>query len=499
MTGVFSQVADKLKERLRKVFESQAVSGQPKVYDSVRNLYKSCMDEAYIEENAANQVKDIMKELGGWPLLDGDKWTGTGFTWYQVAEKAGRLGFDTGTLLTITISTDDQDSTRRLIKLDQPSLGLDREYLIKGRKDKDVQAYFTYMVETAVFFDANRDQAEKELEEVLELELKVAAISRPNEERRNVTALYNPMPLSQLKTFWPGIDWVEHINQVLDHPNITVTGSEMVNLATPSYMRQAGEYLPAVSSRVLANYMLWCYIMSMMAFMDQKALDIKLKYDKVLTGRSQRTPRWETCVASTAGLDSYLYYLEGSLTNAVGAMYAKQYFPAKKKKVADKMVGQIRKEFKTMLDELDWMDAATKVKANEKVDKMAVHIAYAKEILDDKIISKFYTSLNLSSKSYLKNLQDLKKFINLYGVENLRKPVDKHSWTTHGGAAIVNAFYNPDENSIQFPAGILEGAFFQADRPRYMNYGAIGMIVGHEITHGFDYLGSQKDGEGNKK
>jgi predicted metalloendopeptidase len=264
-------------------------------------------------------------------------------------------------------------------------------------------------------------------------------------------------------------------------------------------MRQAGEYLPAVSSRVLANYMLWCYIMSMMAYQDRKAQDIKLKYDKVLSGRSLLTPRWETCVKSTAGLDdSHLYFFEGSLTNAVGAMYAKPYFPAEKKKVADEMVKQIRKEFKTMLEELDWMDATTKGKANEKVDKMAVHIAYAKEILDDKIISKFYISLNLSSKSYLQNLLDLKKFINLYSVENLRKPVDKHSWTTHGGAAVVNAFYNPDENSIQFPAGILEGAFFQADRPRYMNYGAIGLIVGHEITHGFDNLGSQKDGEGNR-
>jgi predicted metalloendopeptidase len=490
-------VGDKLNERLRKVFESKATSGQPKAYDSVRNLYKSCMDEDYIEENAANHVKDIMKKLGGWPLLEGDKWTGTGFTWYQLAEKANRLGFDTDKLLTITISTDDQDSTRRLIKLDQPSLGLDREYLIKGRKDKDVQAYFTYMVETAVFFGAIRDQAEKELEEVLELELKVAAMSQPKEERRNVTALYNPLPLSQLKTFWPGIDWVEHMNQVLDHPNVTVTGTEVVNLATPSYMRQAGEYLPAVSPRVLANYMHWRYVKSTMAYLGRKALDIKLDYDKVLTGKSQQTPRWETCVKSTAGIDAnYLYFLEGSLTNAVGAMYAKQYFPAEKKQVADEMVEQIRKEFKTMLDELDWMDAATKVKAHEKVDKMDAHIAYAKEILDDKIIDKFYTGLNLGSKAYLQNFLDLKKFINMYYVENLRKPVDKHSWTTHGGAAIVNAFYNPDENSIQFPAGILEGAFFQADRPRYMNYGAIGLVVGHEITHGFDDQGSQKDGEG---
>jgi predicted metalloendopeptidase len=136
------------------------------------------------------------------------------------------------------------------------------------------------------------------------------------------------------------------------------------------------------------------------------------------------------------------------------------------------------------------------VRAHEKVDKMASHIAYAKEILNDKLIDEFYSGLDLSAKSYLTNFLNLKKFISRYYTLNLRQPVDKKSWKTHGGAAIVNAFYSPEENSIQFPAGILEGAFFQADRPRYMNYGAIGLVVGHEITHGFDDQGSQKDGEG---
>merc|ERR1712126_311817 len=111
-----------------------------------------------------------------------------------------------------------------------------------------------------------------------------------------------------------------------------------------------------------------------------------------------------------------------------------------------------------MLDELDWMDSKTKERAHDKVDMMTPHIAYSKEF---------------------------------------RQPIDKQSWKTHGGAAIVNAFYSSSENSIQFPAGILDGVFFQSDRPSYMNYGAIGMVVGHEITHGFDDQGSQKDGEGN--
>ena len=112
------------------------------------------------------------------------------------------------------------------------------------------------------------------------------------------------------------------------------------------------------------------------------------------------------------------------------------------------------------------------------------------------MINELYSGLNLEKDSYLKNMLRLKKFINAYYINEFRKPIDKKSWKTHGGAAIVNAFYSPEENSIQFPAGILEGVFFQQDRPLYMNYGGIGFVVGHEITHGFDDEGSQTDGEG---
>ena len=235
----------------------------------------------------------------------------------------------------------------------------------------------------------------------------------------------------------------------------------------------------------------------MVSYLDADALAIRLDYSKVLSGQGEESPRWETCVKTTAGIgSSYLYFYEGSLTNAVGSMYAQKYFPEDKKNQADEMVVNLRKEFKIMLDELEWMDAATKASANAKVDQMTPHIAYSKEILDTDLMNQFYKGLSLKSESFLTNNLKLKKFILAYYSKEFRQPIDKQSWKTHGGAAIVNAFYSPNENSIQFPAGILDGLFFQADRPAYMNYGAIGMVVGHEITHGFDDTGSQRDGQG---
>ena len=145
-------------------------------------------------------------------------------------------------------------------------------------------------------------------------------------------------------------------------------------------------------------------------------------------------------------------------------MYVKNYFPLQSKEAVDDMVEYIRVEFKKMLDEQDWMDPVTRAKAETKLEKMTPHIAYPKEILDGELIDELYSGLEIQQDSYLLNNLRLKKFDNLYYAKEFRKKIDKKDWRTHGGAAIVNAFYNPNENSIQFPAGILGGVFFDVDR-----------------------------------
>ena len=178
-------------------------------------------------------------------------------------------------------------------------------------------------------------------------------------------------------------------------------------------------------------------------------------------------------------------------------MYAKRYFPLEAKSVAYEMVQYVRAEFKRILEENQWMDPVTRKKAHSKADKMISHIAYSEEILDNALLDDFYSGLRLESDSFLLNILSLKTFIRGYQAREFRSEVDPGDWRTHSGAALVDAYYNSDENSITFPAGILGGVFFSKDRPKYMNYGAIGVVVGHEITHGFDDTGSQKDEEGN--
>jgi len=492
---VMVQMTDVLNERLRKQFEGSAEDGEPQVFEDVRNFYKSCMNESLINDNSRKDLMKIVNELGGWPILQGEKWSGEKFVWQKQEEAANRLGLDTGKLLHFGIGTNNDNSTQRILVFNQASLGLHREFLVKGLEDKVVKAYFKYMIDIAVYLGADKETAENELKESLELELKLAKITLPKEEQRNKTALNNQMTLGEASKLYPGYDWVDYANNQLNNQDIIVDKNEIVNVKVPKFMKDLKDLLSTVDNRVVANYMMWRYVKTMVPFLDANALAIMQDYSKVLSGQGEESSRWETCVKTITVYDTF--FSVRSLNNAVGSMYAQKYFPEDKKVQVKEMVTNLIKEFKIMLDELEWMDSTTKVSAYAKIDQMTPHIAYSKEILDTDLINQFYKGLSLNSDSFITNNLKLNKFIQTHYWNELRQPIDKQSWKTHSGAAIVNAFYSPNENSIEFPAGILDGLYFQADRPAYMNYAGIGVAMGHEITHGFDDQGAQKDGQGN--
>ena len=491
-TGTFSLVADTLNMRLRRIFESKPRASEPRAYQNVRNLYQSCMDTEGVEQSSVSELMVILQELGGWPVFEVAAWAGEDFQWLDMAVEAWERGFSVGGLVDIQIVTDAKEATKRILQIDQPTLGLSREYLVKGLEDQGVRAYLKYMVNMAILFGAPEERANREMREVLDLEIQVAKISLAKEERRNQTALYNPMAVQDISTLYP-LPWLEILNRF-----VPLDENELVNVAVPEYLKSLDALIASTPKRTVANLMMWSLVQFSSDFLTEEAADIQLEFNKVIKGQVSKLPRWQKCVKKTAGVGGnyYFYFAEGGLSNAIGAMYAKEYFPASSKKVIDEMVQNIQKEFRVVLQELDWMDDKTRVKALAKADLITPHIAYSKEILDDALIEEYYNGLSLGQTSYLKNILSLKQWIFAYYNKEFRKTIDKQSWKTHGGAAVANAFYNDGENSMIFPAGILDGVFFNKDRPMYMNYGGIGVVVGHEITHGFDDKGSQKDAEG---
>jgi len=483
-TGTTSLVWDKLYERLRQIYEAESQATEPSIYEHVRNFYHSCMDVETIEKDSVNDLKEIVGKIGGWPVLEGGKWNGENFKWYELDLKDSDEGFPTNFMMSIGIETNQKDSLKKIIYIGQPGLGLSREYLIKGFNDKVVQSYYNYMVQTAVFLGANQDLATKEMKEVLEVELQLAEMSLAAEDMRNMTALYNPMTLGEVQKLYPELPLIKYISGSL---GVIVDENEVVNVPVPKFITDFRSFISAVPARVQANYIVWRNVQSLMSYLDANALKINSAYIKVLLGQAKETPRWEKCISST----------NEWLPLAAGSMYARKYFRLDTADVVEQMVKNVRAEFKTMLDELDWMDPKTKARAHQKADQITSLVAFPKEFLDDKIINEFYENMNLQKDSYLKNILRMRSFNSeAYGKE-FREPVEKKSWKRHGFITEFHAYYSQDENLININEAILDGVFFNADRPQYMNYGAIGHVVGHEITHGFDDRGSQYDGDGN--
>jgi len=486
-TSMFSILGDKLDVQVRGLLEGEIKASDPKPFQMAKSVFQSCMDKETIEAAGLEPLKAILKKLGGWPLLEGPAWNEEGYKWYEMNYKFRENGYSVDYLVDFSVTTDLKNSSWRILDLDQPGLGMAREYLMKGLDDPDVQAYQEYMQDVALLLGADKDTVINDIKETIKFEIELAKISLPREERRDASKLYNPMKVSELTTLDPTTPWLEYINTILTTDIVQVSGDEIIIVDVPNYITSFSQLLQTTPKRVQANYLMWRAAAASMAYMNEAADKISLKFSKKLTGKSEEPPRWRKCVGAASG----------SLANAVGSLYVTKYFNEDSKAEALMMVSEIRRQFERLLDEVDWMDEDTKRQARVKAQGMVEHIGYPSELLDQSKLEDLYAGLELSPNAYLGNALNMTVFGTNYAFSKLREKVNKTDWVRHGRPAVVNAFYSPLENSIQFPAGILQGIFFSSDRPKYMNYGAIGWVIGHEITHGFDDQGRQFDEEGN--
>ncbi|XP_075211266.1 M13 family metallopeptidase neprilysin 2 [Lycorma delicatula] len=482
----FSVINDKLLEQLRDIIDSPVSSHDITPFRIAKDLYKACMNKSLIEEIGATRVNEILKEMGGWPVIEGDNWDEGSFDWKESVYTFRRLGYSMDYFLDFSVGVDLKNSTIRVLDLDQASLGLSREYLVKGLDDRLVSAYYKYMVDIAVLYGANKERAKKELKESLEFEISLANISLPLEERRNASKLYNPMTIPELETKYPSIPWRTYFRKLLPK-KIEIRPDEVAIVNVPSYLRNLEAILSNTPKRIQANYVIGRAAAASVGYLSEAFRKRQLEYSTALSGRTEQEPRWKECIDLTSG----------GMSLAVGSLYVRKYFKEDAKQNALDMVNRIRSEMYKILESVEWMDDKTRAAALDKAKSMATHIAYPDELLDNQKLEEFYKGLEVDRNDYLGTILNMTKFGTEYGFGRLREPVNKTEWITHGRPAIVNAFYSSIENSIQFPAGILQGTFFNKDRPRYMNYGAIGFVIGHEITHGFDDQGRQFDKNGN--
>ncbi|KAG9509324.1 Neprilysin-2 [Fragariocoptes setiger] len=487
--SLFSVVQDELNNKLRNLIEREPRSDEPPIVQNMRNMYRSCMNTTEIELVGNEPLLKTIKSMSGWPVLGAasgwkDLPAGKPFDWVELLIAFRRRGFNHDILIDLSVTPDFRNNTRHIIDL---SLGMpDRSYLLKGMSDPAVAAYYNLMVESAVELGANREDAKREMLDTLKFETVLANYSLPREERRNISTLYNKMMIKELHTIAPNTEWQKFFNNLLNEP---VSDDAEVIVNVPTFITKVDQLMVQTPARTVANYMMWRLVLQSATTLGKKWRELAQQYSTIITGQEREEPRWEQCLGS----------LTGTLGIALSSLYVRNYFKSNSKEMALDMVNYIRREFVKILNEVDWMDDETKQEARDKAHNIASYIGYPDELLNDTMIEQLYTGLTLSRDAYFDNILRVRKWSTDFSYNELNQPNKKVDWRKHARAATVNAFYNSLDNSIEFPAGILQGAFFSRDKPQYLNFGAIGFVIGHEITHGFDDRGRQFDKDGNNR
>ncbi|XP_037931990.1 neprilysin-1-like [Teleopsis dalmanni] len=481
--STFEVLADQQQVILKGVLEESINEEDNKATIKAKMFYKSCMDIPQIRKIGEGRLKDVLKSLGGWPVIE-KNWQPPNMTIEQLMGYL-RGNYSEGVLIELYVGADDKNSSVNILQIDQLPLALpSRDYYLKSSSENDLKAYHKYMTQTAILLGADPETATQELNEVVQFEINLVNASLPEADRHDTSAIYKKITLSELQEQVPEIDWTEYLQTALGQEIQLQPNEELVSYAMP-YLIDMGKILKSADRRVVHNYVLWRLIMSITTHMIDEYQRERVEFRKILLGIQSERMRWSQCVEWT----------NKKLGMAVGALFIRDNFNQDSKDTALEMIHTIREAFNELLAENHWMDDETRAVAKEKADTMNERIGYPEILTNATELEKEYINLTIIPDNFMENVLNILKWDSEKNLQLLRMPVDKEKWTTE--PAVVNAFYNPNKNDIVFPAGILQPLFYSQNFPKSLNYGGIGVVIGHEITHGFDDKGRQFDKDGN--
>lgn len=371
---------------------------------------------------------------------------------------------------------DEKNSSMIILNMYQGGLGMgNRDYYTEDdAHSKELRTkYVEYMAQMFELLGENNSNAKKIADKVMALETKLALTSLTRVEQRDPIKNYNKMSFAQFKKLVPEFDFTDYF-KALGKAN---PGD--INVTSMKFFQGINEIIKSTPMEDWKLYMKWQTINDNAAFLSNKFVDANFDFfGTVFSGRKKNLPRWKRV----------LNVASGSLGEAIGQLYVKKYFPPEAKSRMLELVGNLRKALSLRINNLTWMSDVTKAKAQEKLAAINVKIGYP-----DKWRS--YQGLDITRENYFQNLINASAFETKYQLSKVGKPVDRSEWDMT--PQTVNAYYSPNMNEIVFPAAILQPPFFNVDADDAVNYGGIGGVIGHEMTHGFDDQGRQYDKQGN--
>ncbi|XP_044527161.1 membrane metallo-endopeptidase-like 1 [Gracilinanus agilis] len=502
--SIFDNLRDELEIILKGVLENPK-TGDRSAIQKAKILYSSCMNESLIESRDSQPLLKILEIVGDWPVAS-DNWKENREPHWVMEEKLSMLNshFNKRLLIDMFVWNDDQDSKSHIIYIDQPSLGMpSRDYYFNSGKYQRVrEAYLQFMIEVAKMiradlnFTKDDEFVENEMLLVMKFETDIANATSSQEDRHDVTLLYHRMNISQLQrtlsfeVCTPSshkFNWTDFIQIVMSSVNIKILEDEEVVVYGVPYLQNLQEVIRKYPARTIQNYLVWRLVQDQISNLSHRFKDARVSFRKALYGTSLEDVHWRECVR----------YVNNNMETAVGALYVKESFPGESKKMVNDLIQKVREVFIETLNELTWMDEISKKRAREKAKAIKEQIGYPDYILEEENgrLDEEYNQLNFTKDRFFENTLENLKSNAQKGLKKLREKADKDIWII--GAAVVNAFYSPNRNQIVFPAGILQPPFFSKQQLQALNFGGIGMVIGHEITHGFDDNGRNFDKDGN--
>lgn len=356
----------------------------PAPINKAKHFYAGCIDEAHIEEMGVKPLTDFLAQFGGWPMTL-NKWDDTDFNFpLKSAWLQSRFSY----LLKLDIDIDIKDPFSYVIQIDQTSLGLPRSVLVDPDNNKNlIEAYKTYITTTANIVSKALGQDGKQVpigvDEVLAFEIKLANITTPKEERRDVEKLYNEMTVTELSKL-TGTNWLDEMQELFEPTDFKVDANTRVIVAEPTYMSDMSKLLHDSGKRIVSNYLMWRYVKDLGDYTTQAMREASLQFDMVELGVKSEMPRSTMCAEAA---NKYMGM-------AIGTKYVDTYFPQEAKDKASEMVEDLREAFKSLLEANEWMDSATKVLANEKADSMGKSIGFPDWYNDDNGLETYYAGLS---------------------------------------------------------------------------------------------------------
>jgi len=461
--GRFNELAEHNQTVLREILDDSAAHTDRSATDQkIGTFYGSCMNEAAIDKAGYTPIKPALERISALSSKA------------DLPAEVARLhneGIDSFFRFS---STPDSDNARMTIAdVDQGGLGLpDKSYYIGDKDAEKREKYLAHIAHMFQLIGISQPEADTKAKAVLALETSLAQASLDRTARRDPHLLHNRMTVAQLAALAPSFDFKRYFADRHAPP------FDSLNVSVPDFFKNLGKLVDSSSLEDLKSYLTWHYVNNSATELSKPFVEADFDfYQRYLNGIKELLPRWKRCVQLT----------DRSLGDAVGQKYVEKAFPGQSKERTRQLVALIEKEMAADIDALPWMSAATKQQALLKLKGVTNKIGYPEKW-------KNYSSVSIND-NLVADVRNAREFEVHRNLEKIGKPVDRAEFGMT--PPTVNAYYNPLQNNINFPAGILQPPFYSAGADMALNFGGIGAVIGHELTHGFDDQGRQFDADGN--